>query len=156
MSAPQFENFASIIHRSLVEPKITLFGSRLLRTQRADSDIDLVVVSPSFHRIGLYERRKLVQQAVTDLNWQSDVLLRAPAEWEAGGFLREMVESQVNDPDEWRRIFDATGRKISYRDVLASRIIGPAVLISSLREPARGIVGSPTTSTALTDPLHLA
>jgi predicted nucleotidyltransferase len=122
MNVPQLENFTSIIHRSLVEPKIVLFGSRLLGTQRADSDIDLVVVSPSFHRVGLYERHKLVEQAVTDLNWQSDVVLRTPAEWEAGGFLREMVESQLNDPDEWRRLIDASGRKIGYRDVLASRM----------------------------------
>lgn len=121
MSAPQLENFRSIIHRNLIEPRIILFGSRLLGTQRADSDIDLVLVSPSFHRVGLYERRKLVEQAVTDLNWQSDVLLRTPAEWEAGGFLREMVDSQLNDPDEWRRLLDAGGRKIGYRDVLALR-----------------------------------
>ncbi|WP_428937753.1 nucleotidyltransferase domain-containing protein [Fontivita pretiosa] len=121
MNAPQLENFASVIHRSLIAPRIILFGSRLLGTQRTDSDIDLVVVSPSFHRVGLYERHRLVEQAVADLNWQSDVLLRAPAEWEAGGFLREMVESQLNDPDEWRRLLDAKGRKIGYRDVLAAR-----------------------------------
>lgn len=99
------------MHRSVKKPEIILFGSRLLGTARPDSDVDLVVVSESFHGIGLSERRKLLADSVAELNWRSiDIVKRSPAEWAREAWLKNTIESQVNEKDQWRELIERYGR----------------------------------------------
>jgi len=64
--------------------KIILFGSYANGTQHEWSDIDLVVVSPDFINVGLWDRIKMVGKAITVLFQPIQAVPMTPEEWEKG------------------------------------------------------------------------
>jgi uncharacterized protein len=64
--------------------QIILFGSHAKRNARKDSDIDLIIVSESFRKKGLFKRVDMVGDAVAQTIYQFrvpiDVLLKTPEE----------------------------------------------------------------------------
>lgn len=64
--------------------QIILFGSQAKKNARKDSDIDLIVVSESFRRKGLFKRVDMASDAVGDtirhFRVPIDVLLKTPEE----------------------------------------------------------------------------
>lgn len=57
-----------------------LFGSRATGAARADSDVDLLVVSPAFRDLSYLKRARLVRQE-WDLPYPVDVLCYTPEEF---------------------------------------------------------------------------
>jgi len=64
--------------------KIILFGSYANGTQHEWSDIDLVVVSPDFANVGLWDRIKMVGKAIAVLFQPIQAVPMTPEEWEKG------------------------------------------------------------------------
>lgn len=81
--------------------RIILFGSRSMGTAGEDSDIDIAVVSPDFNEKGIFERVRLIKDAVADTihayHIPMDVIPLSPGEWEHESsprmtFVREGIE----------------------------------------------------------------
>jgi predicted nucleotidyltransferase len=66
--------------------RIILFGSRSMGTAGDQSDIDIAVVSPDFDDKGIFERVRLIKDAVADTihayHIPMDVLPLSPGEYE--------------------------------------------------------------------------
>lgn len=49
--------------------RIVLFGSYASKKSRVDSDIDLAIISPRFHRLGILARQELIASALMHLEF---------------------------------------------------------------------------------------
>jgi predicted nucleotidyltransferase len=64
--------------------KIILFGSYANGNPHEWSDIDLVVVSPDFENVGLWERIKMISKAICEIFEPIEAIPMTPEEWERG------------------------------------------------------------------------
>ncbi|MDW8263566.1 MAG: hypothetical protein RMJ35_13645 [Phycisphaerales bacterium] len=117
MKLAELKNLASILRRSLVDPRSFLFGSQLPRMRHLNSDVDLEEVSPSMHRLAGYERGQLIEQALAKLNWRSEVNING---MENGRFPARDAQSWLAHPDQCRRLIDVLGRGIGQQDASAA------------------------------------
>lgn len=73
-----------LTEKGIVVSQIILFGSQAKKNSRKESDIDLIIVSESFRRKGLFKRIDLVGDAVAQTIYQFrvpiDALLKTPEE----------------------------------------------------------------------------
>ncbi|MFZ0547674.1 MAG: nucleotidyltransferase domain-containing protein [Candidatus Promineifilaceae bacterium] len=64
--------------------KLILFGSYATDTAREDSDIDVVVISPSFEGKGFWERIEILSNAIYEVFAPIEASAFTPEEWRAG------------------------------------------------------------------------
>lgn len=64
--------------------KLILFGSHATNTAREDSDIDLVVISPSFVNKSYWERIDILTDAIYEVSAPIEASAFTPEEWEEG------------------------------------------------------------------------
>ena len=64
--------------------QLILFGSHVTGTARADSDIDLVVISASFADMGYWERIDILSEAIYQVFAPIDATAFTPEEWHSG------------------------------------------------------------------------
>ncbi len=64
--------------------KIILYGSYANGTYHEWSDIDLVVISPDFADVGLWDRIKMVSKAISIIFQPIEAVPMTPEEWESG------------------------------------------------------------------------
>jgi predicted nucleotidyltransferase len=63
--------------------KLILFGSHAVGTAREDSDIDLVVISPSFSDKDYWERVDILSEAIYKVFAPIDASAFTPEEWKS-------------------------------------------------------------------------
>jgi len=66
---------------------LILFGSHATGNAREDSDIDVVVISPSFAGKGYWERIDILSQAIYKVFAPIEATAFTPEEWKAGNSL---------------------------------------------------------------------
>ncbi len=76
---------AALERRGITTARIVLYGSHCAGSAREYSDIDVVVVSDDFARMGLYDRLCVLGQAVADVFEPIEPLPYTVAEYEAMG-----------------------------------------------------------------------
>lgn len=77
--------FEKILHAKRIEvERIVLFGSYAKGTAHEGSDIDLIVVSPSFEGKNHWERIEILSDAIYDLWAPVEAVAITPKEWEEG------------------------------------------------------------------------
>ena len=64
--------------------KLILFGSHAAGTAREDSDIDVVVISPSFADKGYWERIEILSDAIYEVFAPIEASAFTPEEWQTG------------------------------------------------------------------------
>jgi predicted nucleotidyltransferase len=64
--------------------QLILFGSHAAGTAREDSDIDIVVISPSFADKGYWERIDILSEAIYKVFAPIEASAFTPEEWQAG------------------------------------------------------------------------
>lgn len=64
--------------------EMILYGSHATGTAREDSDIDLIVISPSFADKSYWERIDILSEAIYQLFVPIEASAFTPEEWEAG------------------------------------------------------------------------
>lgn len=64
--------------------EMILYGSHAMGTAREDSDIDLIVISPSFADKSYWERIDILSEAIYQLFVPIEASAFTPEEWEAG------------------------------------------------------------------------
>ena len=80
--------FGKALEAERVQPqKIILFGSYSTRTQRPDSDIDLVVISEDFVGKGYWERIEILTAALCRVFEPIEAVAMTPDEWQQGDSL---------------------------------------------------------------------
>jgi predicted nucleotidyltransferase len=67
--------------------RLILFGSYAAGTAREDSDIDLIVISPSFGDKGYWERIDILSEAIYTVFAPIEASAFTPEEWAAGNSL---------------------------------------------------------------------
>lgn len=67
--------------------KLILFGSYATGTAREDSDIDVVVISPSFADKGYWERIEILSDAIYEVFAPIEASAFTPEEWKDGDSL---------------------------------------------------------------------
>lgn len=70
--------------RGIHAQRIVLFGSHATGTAHTHSDIDVVVISPDFQGLDLWERIQLLSPAVCQSNVRIEAVGLTPDEWESG------------------------------------------------------------------------
>ena len=76
---------------------LVLFGSRVAGTATETSDFDVLVVSPSFEGLGVWQRAVLLGDAVWQLRLPIEAVAVTPEEWTtATRPLVSMVKAQKN------------------------------------------------------------
>ncbi|MCU0645501.1 MAG: nucleotidyltransferase domain-containing protein [bacterium] len=63
--------------------RLILFGSHAVGTAREDSDIDVVVISPSFSDKSYWERIDILTEAIYEVFAPIDAAAFTPEEWKA-------------------------------------------------------------------------
>lgn len=81
----RFEN--ALANANIKIEKLILFGSHATNTAREDSDIDLVVISPSFVGKGYWERIDILTDAIYQVSAPIEASAFTPEEWRAGNSL---------------------------------------------------------------------
>lgn len=79
----------------IVVEAMYLYGSHARDEATADSDIDVLVVSPAFTNRGLWSRCALIGNAIADLSEPVQIYPVSPSEFdqpEAGGFLESISQ----------------------------------------------------------------
>lgn len=77
--------FKKVLEASNVQvDELILFGSHAAGTAREGSDIDLIVISPSFADKGYWERIDILSEAIYKLFVPIEASAFTPEEWEAG------------------------------------------------------------------------
>lgn len=75
---------------------LILFGSYATGTARDDSDIDVVVISPSFADKSYWERVSLLSEAIYQVFLPIEASAFTPEEWDSGrSFLTEFAQNGV-------------------------------------------------------------
>jgi predicted nucleotidyltransferase len=71
--------------------RIILFGSYADGIPHEWSDIDLVVISPDFINVGLWERIKMISKAISIVFQPIQAIPMTPEEWERGDSMIAMI-----------------------------------------------------------------
>jgi predicted nucleotidyltransferase len=93
--------------RGIPVERVILFGSHASGQARAESDIDLAVISPKFHSLSLFERYEQLGLANRDLRAPLDVVGFSPAQvtsCEPGSMLGEILKTGVDVPVRGQRV----------------------------------------------------
>ena len=75
----QFKNALESINIRVEQ--LILFGSHAVGTAREDSDIDVVVISPSFSNMGYWERIDILTEAIYKVFAPIEASAFTPEEW---------------------------------------------------------------------------
>ena len=71
---------------------LALFGSALTGNMNKDSDIDIIIISPAFENLDLFERAKITMKPETEtlkkFKVPMDIINLTPAEFEESNFKR--------------------------------------------------------------------
>ena len=70
--------------RNIRVEKLLVFGSYATNTAKEGSDIDVVVVSPSFSRKGFWDRINILSDAIYEVRAPIEAHAFTPAEWRRG------------------------------------------------------------------------
>lgn len=88
----------SLIEHGINVDSIALFGSALRGDMSKDSDIDLIIISPDFRNLDLFERAKLTMKPETEVlrkfKIPMDILNLSPEEYDASnvkGFYKSEI-----------------------------------------------------------------
>lgn len=77
--------FKKVLESSNVQvEELILFGSHATGTAREDSDIDLIVISPTFADKSYWERIDILSEAIYQLFVPIEASAFTPEEWETG------------------------------------------------------------------------
>ncbi|MBE7534062.1 MAG: nucleotidyltransferase domain-containing protein [Chloroflexi bacterium] len=77
--------FKKVLESSNVQvEELILFGSHATGSAREDSDIDLIVISPSFANKSYWERIDILSEAIYQLFVPIEASAFTPEEWKAG------------------------------------------------------------------------
>ena len=80
----------SLIHYGTSVESIALFGSALRGNMDAESDLDLIIISPDFNRLDIFERAKLTMKAEIEtmrkFKIPMDIINMTPGEYKNSNF----------------------------------------------------------------------
>jgi uncharacterized protein len=75
---------AALEKTGIAVERLILFGSYADGTQREGSDIDIVVISGSFHGMAYWDRIDVLSRAIYDVFEPIEATAYTPEEWNAG------------------------------------------------------------------------
>ena len=79
------ENFRKALEaRNIKVQKIILYGSCARDDYKEGSDIDLIVISKSFSKIGYWERLEVMTDVITELYEPIEAVAMSPEDWKEG------------------------------------------------------------------------
>jgi predicted nucleotidyltransferase len=88
----------SLIKKGIRVNSIALFGSALTGNMDKDSDIDLIIISPDFRNLDLFERAKMTMKPETDtlrkFKIPMDVINLSPEEYDESN-IRVFYQSKI-------------------------------------------------------------
>ena len=84
-------------YKGIMLEKVYLYGSRAKGTSRPDSDIDLILVSPTFSKMPFWKRWEIIGDALAEVMEPIEVLAFSPEEFEKkkekqAGFLQHIMK----------------------------------------------------------------
>lgn len=97
------ENFRQALERKKIKVQtIILYGSCAREDYKEGSDIDLIVISQSFSKIGYWERIEIITDVIVELYEPIEAIAMSPEDWADGDsmFVEYAKNGKVFDYEE--------------------------------------------------------